>query len=154
MNIRDFTVHLITQATASLLDSMDDDVFDHPINSGFLREYLSNPSNALFVAIVEGKVVGMATGLSYVHPDKPKSLFINEVGVAAHHHRQGIGTQLISSLLAWGRSMGCAEAWVATEVENLPARLFYQSTGGIEDKKQSVVFVYSLSAESRQENHA
>lgn len=139
-----FTIHLVTEATRSLLDRLDEDVFDHPVNPGFLLEYLTNPSNALFVATVEGQVVGMATGIAYVHPDKPRSLFINEVGVAAQHHRRGIGTKLISSLLEWGRSKGCAEAWVATEVSNSAARLFYQSTGGIEGDEPFVVYNYPL----------
>ena len=63
-----FTIHLVTEATKSLLDRLDEDVFDHPVNPTFLLEYLTNPSNALFVATVEGQVVGMATGIAYVHP--------------------------------------------------------------------------------------
>lgn len=151
---RDFTIHLVTKATLSLLDHVYEDVFDRPIGSDFLHEFLSNPSNSLFVAIVEGHVVGMATGLTYVHPDKPRSLFINEVGVAACYQRKGIGTQLISSLLEWGKSKGCTEAWVATEEDNLPARLFYEATGGTADEKPAVVYVYSLATEPERHNDA
>lgn len=154
MSNLDFTIHLVTQATASLLDHVNEDVFDHAIDPVFLREFLSNPSNSLFVAIVDGQVVGMATGLTYVHPDKPRSLFINEVGVAVGHQRQGIGTQLISAILEWGKSKGCVEAWVATDDDNSAARLFYESTGGIADGKPSVVYVYSLSARSERKIEA
>lgn len=138
------TVQLVTSANAALLENVDDDVFDNPINREFLREYLSAPSSALFVALVEGQVVGMATGIAYGHPDKARSLFINEVGVSARHHRRGIGTQLIASLLAWGRNKGCEEAWVATEIDNTAARQLYRSTGGMEDHQPAVVYVYSL----------
>lgn len=145
MSHRPFTIHLVTQRTAHLLESVDDDVFDHAVTPDFVRELLSNPFHALFVAMVEGQVVGMATGIVHLHPDKPRSLFINEVGVAVRHLRRGIGTQLISSLFEWGRSQGCVEAWVATDVDNSAAQFFYESTGGIRGEEPAVVYVYSLS---------
>ena len=144
MSTPPITIHLVTQATASLLENVDEDVFDHPVNPTLLNEYLSNPSNALVVATIEGQVIGMATGITYVHPDKPRSLFVNEVGVSGRHHRRGIGKQLVSAILKWGKSRGCAEAWVATEVSNAAARSLYRSTGGIEDAEHAVVYTYSL----------
>lgn len=146
------TLHLVTEASASLLDHVDEDVFDHPVDPALLREYLAAPTNALVVAIVAGRVVGMATGMAYVHPDKPRSLFINEVGVSHRLRRQGIGKQLVSAILAWGRSRGCVEAWVATEVDNHAARTLYRSTGGVEDEHQAVVYVYPLAAHHANRN--
>lgn len=140
-----FTIQLVTPETSSLLDGLDEDVFDQVLNPALLREYLSNSSNALFVALVNNKVVGMATGLTYVHPDKPRSLFINEVGVATTCQRQGIGKQLINSLLEWGKSQGCKEAWVATEPDNFAARSLYETTGGTVEEKPAIVYTYSLS---------
>lgn len=148
------TVQHVTPENAALLESVEDDVFDNPLNREFLREYLRAPSSALFVALVDGQVVGMATGITYGHPDKPRSLFINEVGVSARHHRRGIGTQLIASLLAWGRSKGCEEAWVATEIDNTAARQLYRSTGGIEEQQPAVVYVYSLAGASAAEKNS
>jgi ribosomal protein S18 acetylase RimI-like enzyme len=143
----DFTIHLVTQATVSLLDDVDEDVFDHPVNPVLLREFLGNSSNALLVATKDGQVIGMATGMVYVHPDKPRSLFINEVGVATGYQQRGIGSRLVATILEWGKSQGCAEAWVATEVGNTAARSLYKSTGGIEDDEHAVVYVFDLANE-------
>lgn len=145
-------IHLITPATASMLDNLDDDVFDHPVDSTLLHEFLINPTNALIVAMMDGQVIGMATGITYVHPDKPRTLFVNEVGVSGRYQRQGIGKQLVSAILEWGKSRGCVDAWVSTEVANDAARSLYRSTGGIEDRDHAVVYTYALGARRSREN--
>ncbi len=151
MSIPIVTIHHVNLETAWLLDNVDEDVFDHPVDSSFLNEHLSNPSNALFVAVIDDQVVGMATGIAYVHPDKPRSLFVNEVGVSQRHHRQGIGKRLVKAILEWGKNQGCAEAWVATEVGNVAARALYRSTGGVTDDELAIVYTYSLEERSPKE---
>lgn len=143
---------IVQPDTAHLLDSVEEDVFDHPVQPDLLAEYLANPSNGLVVAVSEGAVVGMATGIAYVHPDKPLALFINEVGVAPRLHQQGIGKKLIQKMLEWGKARGCKEAWVATELENMPARRLYESTGGEQEKDLAVVYVYGLGNETSGED--
>jgi ribosomal protein S18 acetylase RimI-like enzyme len=148
MNRPAVSIHVVSQDNASLLDSVDDDVFDGVVQPHLTRAFLSNPANHLVVAVAEGRVVGMASGVSYVHPDKPLALFINEVGVAGRFHRQGIGRQLVTRLLETGRQLGCTEAWVATEFGNLSARALYESLGGVPDEEHAVVYVYALQDQS------
>jgi len=146
------TFHLVTEATADLLDRVDEDVFDNPVDPASLRRFLANPMNHLVVARVEdpndpthvGTVIGMASAISYVHPDKPLQLFINEVGVAGQHRRSGVGTRLMEFLLNHAQGLGCTEAWVATEVGNSAARALYRATGGREDSERAVVYTYDL----------
>ncbi len=125
---------------------MDEDVFDHQVQPELLSAFLANPSNILVVAVAEGQVVGMATGISYVHPDKPLALFINEVGVSSRFQRQGLGRKLVTLILKEGKERGCTEAWVATELNNEPARALYEATGGVPDEEHAVVYVYPLKA--------
>lgn len=146
------SLHLVTAATSHLLERVDEDVFDNPVDPASLSHFLANPMNQLVVAMVEGApasshegtVIGMASAISYIHPDKPLHLFINEVGVAQRYRRLGIGTRLVQFLLEHGRSLGCTEAWVATEVGNSPARALYRATGGQEDAQRAVVYTYDL----------
>lgn len=137
-------IHLINEANASPLDDIDDDVFDHEVQPARLRAFLDNRVNLLVVVVVEDRVVGMATGIAYVHPDNPFALFIGEVGVASRFHRQGIGLRLVSALLVKGAELGCTKAWVATEVSNEPARELYAALGGVADEDHAVVYVYPL----------
>jgi ribosomal protein S18 acetylase RimI-like enzyme len=138
------SIHLVDAVNASLLDRVDDDVFDHAIRPESLHAFLANPSNILVVAVSDGEVVGMASGLTYLHPDKPLQLFINEVGVSRRFHGRGIGKQLMATLLQRGRELGCQEAWVATEENNTAARALYAAAGGREDDDRAVVYVYPL----------
>lgn len=139
-----YTIHAINKENASLLEKIDEDVFDNEVRADLLDAFLSSPNNILIVAAVDDMIVGMATGMTYVHPDKPLSLFINEVGVSRRYHRQGIGTALMAALLRIGTERGCCEAWVATEVCNVAARGLYAKLNGKEDEDRAVVYVYDL----------
>jgi ribosomal protein S18 acetylase RimI-like enzyme len=127
-----------------LLDRVDSDVFDHPVRRELAEQYLATPGNLLAVATISGVVVGMASAIAYVHPDKPLQLFINEVGVSQRVQGQGIGKRLVGTLLEQGRLMGCTEAWVATEVRNTAARALYGSLSGVEDPDHAVVYTWKL----------
>ena len=119
-------------------------VFDHDIDERLTREFLHDPRHHIAVAIEEGVVVGFASAVHYIHPDKPAELWINEVAVASTHQNQGIGKRLLQAILEVGRKYGCGEAWVLTDRTNLPAMRMYTSVGGIEDPHDSVMFTYYL----------
>jgi ribosomal protein S18 acetylase RimI-like enzyme len=113
-------------------------------------QYLSNPSNLLAVAVREGVVIGMASAIAYGHPDKPLQLFINEVGVSGRYQGQGVGKRLMQELLEYGGNLGCTEAWVATEEDNVAARALYDATSGNEESERAVVFTWKLNGHRRQ----
>lgn len=136
-------IRLLNHEDACVLDDVAADVFDGPVDRALTEEFLADPRHHLAVAIVDGTVVGIASAVHYVHPDKPPQLWINEVGVAPNHQRKGIGRLLLLRLLAHGGELGCSEAWVGTEVDNRPARALYQSIGGRE--APFVMYSYSLS---------
>jgi aminoglycoside 6'-N-acetyltransferase I len=137
-------VRLLTAEDIAVLHHVDPDVFDHPVQGPLAERFLATPDNRLAVATLSGVVVGMASAIAYVHPDKPRQLFINEVGVAGRVRGQGIGKRLVRALLEEGRRMGCVEAWVATEVGNEAARALYTSLAGVEDEDHAVVYTWPL----------
>jgi ribosomal protein S18 acetylase RimI-like enzyme len=138
-------IRLLTVADLAVLDRVEDDVFDFAVRPVLAAQYLSTPGNLLAVAICSGVVVGMASAVAYLHPDKPLQLFINEVGVSDRMRGQGIGKRLMHTLLERGRTLGCTEAWVATEVNNKAARALYDAVAGTEDQDQAVVYTWKLS---------
>lgn len=140
-------IRLLGPADAAVLDRVDPDVFDFPVQPALAQQYLSDPNCLLAVALDEQNVVvGMASGIVYLHPDKPLQLFINEVGVAEPVRRQGLARRLVQTLLDHARALGCTEAWVATEESNTAARALYEALGGKEDAERAVVYVYPLTA--------
>ena len=116
----------------AVLGHVAPDVFDGPLDPELTAEFLSDARHHMAVAIDDGVVVGMASGVHYVHPDKPAELWVNEVGVAPTHHGRGLGRQLMRALLDHARTLGCIEAWVLTHRENAAARRMYAAAGGME----------------------
>jgi ribosomal protein S18 acetylase RimI-like enzyme len=127
-------IRLLGPDDAAVLDRVADQVFDEAVNVAWTRELLMDPRHHIVVALDGETVVGFASGVHYIHPDKPPELWINEVGVAPAYHRRGIGRRLLSALLAHGSSLGCAQAWVLTEADNEPARGLYKAMGGAEEE--------------------
>lgn len=80
------------------------------------------------VAIADGQVVGQVAAVVHRHPDgRPTELYIDEVAVAPAQQRQGIARRMLDAMLALGKDLGCQEAWVGTEPDNVPARYLYES---------------------------
>lgn len=117
---------------------------DDDVDPALSREFLGDPRHHIAVAREASRIVGMASALHYVHPDKAAQLFINEVGVAPTHEGRGIGAKLLRALLGRGRELGCTEAWVATEAGNAAARRLYSKVGGIEDPGPFVIYSFPL----------
>lgn len=139
------TVRVLGPDDREVLAKVADDVFDHPVDPRWSAEFLADPRHHLAVAIADGVVVGMASGVHYVHPDKPPELWVNEVGVAPTHRNQGIGRRLLAALFDRGKEVGCATAWLGTEVDNAAARRLYAAAGGTEDAEPFVMVTFSLS---------
>ena len=70
----------MTEENAGLLDRVDDDVFDEPIDGDRLVDYLRQAGHLMIVAIADGEVVGMCTAMVHRHADKATELYVDEVG--------------------------------------------------------------------------
>ncbi len=119
-------------------------LFDHPVDAACSAEFLSDPRHHLALAFMGERIVGMASAVHYLHPDQQPLLFINEVGVLPGHQGQGIARRLVALLCAHGRRLGCSEAWVATEPDNLAARRAYAAAGGVEADAPFVMVNFRL----------
>lgn len=137
-------VRLLGRDDVSVLERVAPDVFDRHIDARLAAEFLGDPRHHLAVARDGPDVVGFASAVHYVHPDKPAELWINEVGVAATHRRQGIGRRLLEVLLAHGKALGCVQAWVLTSPDNAAARRLYEAAGGRESDEPTVMYEFPL----------
>ena len=66
------------------------------------------PRHHLVAAIADDRLVGFISALDYWHPDKPRGLWINEVGVAPTWQHRGAGTRHL--LMRQSRVMWLVEA--------------------------------------------
>lgn len=139
-----YTIQLLAADDYAVLTHVAPDVFDHPVHAGWSTSFLADPRHHLVVAMDAGVVVGMASGVHYVHPDKPPELWVNEVGVAFAYRQQGVGAALLDALFVHARTLGCTEAWVLTDEKNTAARRLYARVGGVEAEGKPVYVTFSL----------
>ncbi len=130
---------LANQQDAAALAGAAADVFDDSVDPALTAEFLADPRHHLAIAIDEGRIVGMASGVHYIHPDKAPELWVNEVGVAPSHRGRGIGRRVLGVLLDQGRALGCGEAWLLTDDANEAARRMYAAAGGRETPPQIMI---------------
>src|SRR5205085_3696152 len=119
-------------------------VFDHEIDPTLAAEFLGDPRHHLAVAIDADHVVGMASAVHYVHPDKAPQLFVNELGVAASHRQQGIARRLLDCLMHVAEDLGCTEAWVLTDRDNAVARRLYEAAGAELPPEECLMYTICL----------
>jgi ribosomal protein S18 acetylase RimI-like enzyme len=136
------TIRLLGPDDIAVLGNVAEDVFDEDIDPRWAAEFLNDPRHHIVVALLGNQVIGMASAVHYVHPDKPPELWVNEIGVTPAYRQRGIGKQLIAALFSRGRELGCKEAWLGTEESNTAARQLYASAGGV--AQPMVYFTFDL----------
>ena len=136
-------IRIIGPGDEDVLSNVAADVFDEDVDQTFTTEFLDDARHHLAVALNGSQVVGFASAVHYLHPDKPTELWINEVGVSPDFQRQGLGTRLMRALFDMAReTLGCNEAWVLTEPDNIQAHGLYRALGGEPDP--TVMFSFKL----------
>jgi ribosomal protein S18 acetylase RimI-like enzyme len=140
-------IRVLESGDAAVLANVAPDVFDHEVAAAWTAEFLADDRHHLAVALDDGLVVGIASAVHYVHPDKAPELWINEVAVAVTHRGRGIGKRLVRAILQRGRATGCRSAWVAADQSNTAAHRLYESVGGEAAPEPFVMFEFTLSDE-------
>jgi ribosomal protein S18 acetylase RimI-like enzyme len=139
-------VRILRSDEAPLLNGVAPGVFDETPDRELTAEFARDPRHHLAIALDAGVIVGMASGVHYVHPDKPPQMFVNEVGVSPAHEGRGVGRRLVGALLERARTLGCTEAWVLTDTDNVAAQRMYRAAGGVEEPSRPVMFTFPLNA--------
>lgn len=119
----------LDEANAGLLDTVADDVFDDVVDPARLAAYIAQPGHLMTVALAGGRVIGQCQAVIHRHVDQPTELYIDNLGVAEAFRRRGVASRLVQAMFAWGRELGCEEAWVGTEPGNAEGRGFYEAGG-------------------------
>ena len=137
-----FIVRLLESGDRGLLDLVKPGVFDRDVDPRLADAFLRDPRHHLVAAIADGRIVGFVSALDYWHPDKPRELWINEVGVTSAWRRRGVGTQLMQATLDHARALDCVEAWVLTDHQNPAALALYSKVGGVRSGTDLVMFTF------------
>ncbi len=138
---------LLRSGDEKLLEASEQSLFDGDIRPELGSQFLSDPRHHIAVAIEDFTIVGFASAVRYIHPDKPDELWINEVAVVKAYRRKGIADALLKLLFQCGRELGCREAWVLVDESNIPANQLYSKLGGV--PKKQIMYSFELNDNDR-----
>lgn len=95
-----------------------------------LRASIQREHHPLFVAVVDGTVVGFAQGGPT--PEGPADTVVSRIYVQPDRWGAGIGTELLDRLTTALGNDGYADAWLHVLAENDVGRGFYEARGFVE----------------------
>jgi len=91
------------------------------------------PDRAVFVAEVEGVVVGVVTVGTRAHFTGDLDAYVGELVVDARVQRSGVGAALMAAAENWAGDRGLRHLTLETGAANQPARDFYRALGYLEE---------------------
>ena len=101
--------------------------------------FLSSEREFIWFAMDGETPVGFVSATVILHPDKAPHLFVNELATHENHHREGIATLLMATVVQFGRQSGLWPVWLAAEVDDDQAKAFYRSLS-VPSERGAVVF--------------
>ncbi|HEX6761443.1 MAG TPA: GNAT family N-acetyltransferase [Gaiellaceae bacterium] len=111
-------------------------LFDNPVERAAAARFAASDIHHLLLAYLDGRPVGMVSGIELTHPDKGTEMFLYELAVDEAYRHRGIGTALVEELAALGRERGCDGMWVLTDRGNPAALATYRRAGARADSDQ------------------
>ncbi|WP_420013292.1 GNAT family N-acetyltransferase [Tateyamaria sp.] len=118
-------------------------LFDAPPDPDRTAEMLDDPRHHLFLALSMGDPVGFLSAVDYIHPDKPRAMWINELGVLETARRRSVATRLTAEASAHAQTIGCTEIWVLADPTH-EALGFYASLSWAREGDHIAMFTKAL----------
>ncbi len=119
------------------INSMDGPPPPVPMTAEIVRRDLlgDSPRAALFVAELDGAVVGFITGNTIYDSGRAADcVLLNDLYVVPEARRRGVARALVARLAASARAGGAACLWWGVDLGDDEALLFYEAIGAQEDE--------------------
>jgi ribosomal protein S18 acetylase RimI-like enzyme len=125
----ELTFALVEASESGIFEHVAPGTFDRALDTRLLADFLNDTRHHIAVAMDGEMLVGFVSAVDYVHPDKPRQMWVNEVGVAESYRGAGVGRGLMELMVQRARDLGASELWVLTDEDNAAAQALYRSAG-------------------------
>ena len=100
----------------------------------FLAERIKRSESVIFLAVVDGAIVGFTQLYPSFSSASMKRLWVlNDLFVAPEGRRSGAGRALLDRAERWARETGAKGLALSTEITNAAAQQLYESAGWTKD---------------------
>ena len=120
------TIRMLDATDTALLLAADAALFDHPVRAELVGAFFASEHHHLAGAIEDDALVSFVSAVTYLHPDKPLHMWINEVSTLPACRGRGLAGAVCRAMIDHGHQIGCHEIWLATEDDNAAARAVYR----------------------------
>jgi ribosomal protein S18 acetylase RimI-like enzyme len=108
----------------------------------FLRERFEHTQSVVFIAEERDNAVGFTQLYpSFSSVSMARTFVLNDLFVAPHQRRKGVGEMLLQAAAEFARNVGAVRLTLSTAVTNAAAQALYESAGWRRDDK---FYVYNL----------
>ena len=128
----------------SLFFQVDDGV-ENPtsVSDEYMKKLLSKQGFYILVAVENEKILGGLTAYEFIKSKcEEREMFLYEIGVEASYRRKGVARKLIEGLIEICKEKGIKTLFVATEMDNEPAKKLYEKTGG--KFENAAIYTYEI----------
>jgi ribosomal protein S18 acetylase RimI-like enzyme len=112
------TIRLLGPDDVDVLDRVRPGTFAQDPDPVHAWAFLTTGVNATTVALSEGQVVGYATGIVIMHPNRPREFLVTDLGVHQEFRGRGLGTRLVERLRNVAAERGCESMAMLSESSN------------------------------------
>ena len=135
-----FSIREAVGSDANAICQLNSTEMGHPFpldaTIGNLSKLLNNPSNKIFVAVLDDSVVGYVHANDYDLLYAPHMKNIMGIAVSGEYKRQGIGRALLQQIEHWARETGASGIRLVSGAARADAHNFYRSCGFSGNKEQ------------------
>jgi ribosomal protein S18 acetylase RimI-like enzyme len=118
---------------------------ERTVSADYMRNFLSNGGNYLIAAYEGDELVGYVLGYKMDRIDRDSAMVnLYEIEVSEAFRKRGIGSNLIHELKRVCNEEGVMKIFLITNESNNAAMALYNSTGGVRDFRDDVLFNYRL----------
>jgi N-acetylglutamate synthase-like GNAT family acetyltransferase len=102
------------------------------------KEIVKSKNDCLFVAKLNGNIVGWIHGFRAIRIESP--LFVEIAGLVVDRQcqKQNIGKSLIEAVKEWSNSLGIAKIRVRCNIIRTESHKFYENVGFSQNKQQKI----------------
>ncbi len=143
----DYICRKLTCEDISMVMDMNRDYREGFICRPNAEDFLADPENWIWAAVMNGQIIGFAYGYELHRLNNiGNMLYIHEVGVMDAYQRQGVGYTMMSMLKSECHSRGICRFFLTAYQNNIGANALYRKLGGavsLESHGDDVVYYFN-----------
>lgn len=132
MKIRQATTDDLASLSVVFADYRNSSGLDYDLDDGkaFLEQRLTKKDSVIFIAIIDGEIVGFTLLFPFFTPAGIKEMWLlNDIYIADEYRHQGVAQSLLSEAVFFSKKTKRCKVYLATKVDNINSQTLFEKFG-------------------------